>query len=76
MSEDKKDKPTYQAPKVMPLGELVKGEGQNCRDGGSAGLCRAGGTAAMLCRAGSTASGVCRPGTTARGTCWSGTIVV
>lgn len=65
MSNDNKDKPTYQAPKVMPLGELAKGEGPACRSGGSASVCRQGGNASNLCRPGSTASGMCRRGTTA-----------
>lgn len=67
MSEEKKEKPTYEAPKVMPLGELAKGDGQlSCHTGGSASNCSTGGTASNNCNRGSTAGGRCGLGETAR----------
>ena len=67
MSDDKKGKPTYQTPVVMPLGELAKGEGATCQTGGSASnRCRSGGTASQRCMIGSVASGWCGSGTTPR----------
>lgn len=66
MSDEKKKKPTYEAPKVMPLGELAKGEGQSCHSGGSASNCSTGGTASNLCNRGSTAGNRCGLGETAR----------
>lgn len=66
MSKEGKDKPTYEAPKVMLLGELAKGEGQSCHDGGSASNCQVGGNASNNCNRGSTAGNRCgignRPG--------------
>jgi hypothetical protein len=66
MSDDKKGKAAYQAPVVMPLGELAKGEGQSCHDGGSASNCNVGGNASNNCNRGSTAGNRCglgnRPG--------------
>ena len=65
MSKDSKGKPTYQAPVVMPLGELAKGEGATCQTGGSASnRCRPGGTARLSCANGSVAAGGCGSGTT------------
>lgn len=72
MSRDTKDKPTYQAPVVMPLGELATGEGQPCRNGGSAVMCNKGSTATNNCRTGSNAVQSCRTGTTAGQTCNTG----
>ncbi len=69
MSEDKKNKPTYQAPKVMPLGELAKGEGQSCRTGGTASDCATGSHASNNCNPGTTAAARCGPGTTAQSRC-------
>ncbi len=66
MSDDKKSKPTYQAPVVMPLGELAKGEGQTCRTGSTASSCNNGGHAANNCTSGSTAVRRCGTGTAAR----------
>jgi len=74
MSKDKKDKPTYQAPKVMPLGELAKGEGASCGNGGSASDCSLGSVASNNCNIGTTANQGCRPlGTTAGQFCRVGT---
>jgi len=64
MTENKRKKPTYDAPKVMPLGELAKGEGQSCWSGGSASLCRTGSTASNNCRRGIIAQAGCRRGDT------------
>jgi hypothetical protein len=64
MSENKKDKPTYQAPKVMPLGELAKGEGQSCRSGGTASDCSTGSNATNNCNTGSRAASRCQWGNT------------
>ena len=66
MSEEKKGKPTYEAPKVMPLGELAKGEGPSCHNGGSASDCSVGGTASNNCNVGRTAGNRCGLGETAR----------
>jgi hypothetical protein len=59
MSETKKDKPTYQAPKVMPLGELAKGEGQSCHNGGTASNCSTGARASNNCNTGNYAGNRC-----------------
>lgn len=72
MSDEEKDKPTYEAPKVMPLGELAKGEGPSCQSGGSASACSTGGTASNNCKLGSTAGNPCNLGTTAGGKCGLG----
>jgi len=66
MSEDKKDKPTYQAPKVMPLGELAKGEGQSCRSGGTASGCNRGSHASNNCNMGTVAAARCGGGSSGR----------
>ena len=66
MPEEKKGKPTYEAPKVMPLGELAKGEGPACHSGGSASNCDTGGTASNLCNRGQRAGNRCGLGETAR----------
>lgn len=66
MTEDKKSKPTYQAPVVMPLGELAKGEGQTCQVGSTASSCRLGGYASNNCSNGGTAQQRCGTGTAAR----------
>ena len=63
MSDDKKSKPTYQAPVVMPLGELAAGEGQTCQSGGTASSCRIGGHAANNCANGTSAGNRCGFGT-------------
>jgi hypothetical protein len=74
MSEDKKGKPTYQTPKVMPLGELAKGEGQACHNGGSASDCSYGTRASNNCNMGGTAGQQCNPfGSTAGQRCRFGT---
>jgi hypothetical protein len=65
MSEEQKGKPTYEAPKVMPLGELAKAEGQSCHSGGSASNCSIGGTASNNCNIGQTAGRRCGTGRTA-----------
>ncbi len=36
MSNDAKEKPIYETPIVMPLGELAKGSGADCFEGNSA----------------------------------------
>jgi hypothetical protein len=72
MSRDKQDKLTYQAPVVMPLGELAKGEGRACKTGGSASVCSIGITAANNCRVGRTAGNRCGPGGTAGTKCFGG----
>jgi hypothetical protein len=64
MSENKKDRPTYQTPKVMPLGELAKGEGQSCHTGGTATDCSTGNRATNNCNYGSRAASRCQVGTT------------
>jgi hypothetical protein len=65
MSRDKKEKPTYQTPVVMPLGELAKGEGASCHSGGSASNCSIGGTASNNCNVGRTAGNRCGTGSRA-----------
>ena len=62
MSDKGKGKPTYEAPKVMPLGELAKGEGPSCHNGGSASNCQMGGKASNNCNIGNTAGNRCGPG--------------
>jgi hypothetical protein len=65
MSENKKEKPTYQAPKVMPLGELAKGEGQaSCHTGGTASNCGIGANASNNCNTGQRAASRCGLGNT------------
>jgi hypothetical protein len=64
MSEDEKGKPIYEAPTVMPLGELAKGEGQSCHSGGSASNCNVGGNASNNCNTGRTAGNRCGFGQT------------
>ncbi len=64
MSKDKKNKPQYQAPKVMPLGELAKGEGQSCHNGGTASDCSTGSGATNNCNTGSRAQSRCLAGST------------
>ena len=62
MSDDMKSKPQYQAPVVMPLGELAKGKGQGwCQRGSSASNCNIGNMASPNCRTGSSAR-----------SCWGG----
>jgi hypothetical protein len=63
MSDDKKSKPTYQAPVVMPLGELAAAEGQTCQSGGTASSCRTGSRASNNCSNGTTAGNRCGMGT-------------
>ncbi len=72
MSGDKKERPTYQAPEVMPLGELAKGEGQACHPGSSASNCQVGNIASNNCNNGSTAGNRCGAGTVP-GRCSRGT---
>ena len=68
MSDDENGKPTYQAPKVIPLGELAKGEGQaSCRDGSIASSCNLGTSAANNCHNGGVPAGSCNSGTLAIG---------
>ena len=44
----------YQAPQVIPLGELARGLGANCREGATAnGNCGVGGAAHATCGGGS-----------------------
>ena len=64
MIEDKKDKPRYQAPTVMPLGELGKGDGlmASCHSGGSASNCSIGSHAANNCNNGIYAGNRCGQG--------------
>jgi SynChlorMet cassette protein ScmA len=64
MTEKAKGKPTYEAPKLIPLGELAKGEGQSCHSGGSASNCSVGGNASNNCNTGSTAGNRCGFGQT------------
>lgn len=66
MSEDKKDKSTYEAPKVMPLGELAKGAGAPCNTGGSASSCSIGSVASNNCNPGTTAAVRCGDGSSPR----------
>ena len=66
MPENKKKKPTYDAPKVMPLGELAKGEGPSCHSGGSASNCSVGGNASNNCNRGVIAGNRCGIGQTGR----------
>jgi hypothetical protein len=72
MSIEKEGKPPYEAPVVMPLGELATGEGQPCTTGGSAVMCNKGSTATNNCRNGSNAVQSCRTGTAAGQTCNTG----
>ena len=71
MSEDKKNKPQYQAPTVMPLGELAKGEGQaSCHAGGTASNCSSGANASNNCNTGQRAASRCQWGNTPGGCQW------
>jgi hypothetical protein len=70
MADEKKSRPAYQAPIVMPLGELAKGEGPSCHNGGSASNCSTGGTASNNCNNGTTAGNRCGSGTAGRQELW------
>ncbi|MHB8837179.1 MAG: hypothetical protein ACYC9Y_15925 [Candidatus Methylomirabilia bacterium] len=62
---EKKAKPEYEAPVIVPLGDLARGTGY-CAPGSSAsdGYCTAGIFAASACTAGGTASAAaCTAGT-------------
>lgn len=72
MSEKRKGKPTYETPKVIPLGELAKAEGQACHSGGSASNCSIGSSASNNCNTGNTAGQRCGSGGTAGQRCQSG----
>jgi hypothetical protein len=50
---DTKPKPKYEAPVVVPLGELALGHGKTCNHGSDA---------AQNCHVGSTAGKACAPG--------------
>ena len=71
MSGNKRNKSQYEAPKVIPLGELAKGEGPSCGNGGTASDCSTGSRAANNCNAGTRAASRCQWGTTP-GRCTAG----
>ena len=64
MAQAKKEKPKYDAPKVMPLDELVQGEGQSCHSGGTASNCSIGSHASNNCNNGLMAGRRCGAGGT------------
>lgn len=69
------EKPPYQAPVVMPLGELARGQGQGCIPGSAPTSCSSGGSnAGPLCSQGSSNSGsTCgQGGGNSGGTCLNG----
>lgn len=62
MSDKEKKKPTYEAPTVIPLGEIAQGIGANCQPGtGAGGGCANGPSAAQNCKEGFGAN-ACAPG--------------
>ena len=72
---NKNDKPIYETPVIIPLGELVRGSGANCGTGSSPGdsKCGAGGIATGgKCQPGSSAGTKCQSGSVASTQCSSG----
>ena len=70
----KKKKSTYQAPILVPLGEMAKGSGV-CAAGSSvipAAVCAAGAADAADCTAGVNALNACSEGTAALAACTAG----
>jgi len=74
MSKNGDDKPKYEAPAVMALGELASAVGQSCTGGTMpGGACNPGGVGDAACVEGSGPKTDCNPGTAAPGTCDTGT---
>ena len=68
MSEDKKGKPKYQKPVVMPLGDIASGGGQKSfHSGGTASNCSIGSIASNNCNNGVSAGNRCVYGQIGRG---------
>jgi hypothetical protein len=62
MTKNVKDNKKYEAPVIVPLGELAIGEGE-CSNGSAAmALCGPGGVATAACKAGGRAQAVCDTG--------------
>ncbi len=72
MPKQEKSKPKYEAPVVLPLGDLAKGIGATCKHGGSASSCSDGAYAANNCKPGAAALSRCANGGAASGKCRSG----
>ena len=64
MAVNRKKKPKYEAPAVIPLGKLAAGLGQSCTSGSIAqGACNVGGAAGpQHCSSGNNAGLSCTPG--------------
>jgi hypothetical protein len=69
MPKQEKSKPKYEAPVVLPLGDLAKGIGATCKPGGSANSCSRGAYAANNCKTGDAALSRCANGGAASGNC-------
>lgn len=67
-------KPPYQAPVVMPLGGVFRGQGQGCAPGSAAGGggCATGNNARGGCRNGNSATSPCGGGGSAGSSCGTG----
>lgn len=74
MSKGAKVKPTYEAPLVMPLGELARALGQSCHPGTEAlGGCSVGTSAlSPACNLGTIAGGACSGGNMPKTSCNAG----
>ena len=59
---EKKTKPKYEAPTVVPLGDLAKGAGACTAGSGDSSTCSAGGSAVTACTAGTAAISACTAG--------------
>lgn len=60
--KDERTKPKYEAPILVPLGEMAKGSGACSAGSGDTGSCTAGGAALIACTAGGAAA-TCTAGT-------------
>jgi hypothetical protein len=60
--KDEKTKPKYEAPIVVPLGEMAKGSGACSAGSGDTDTCTAGYLAATACTAGPVAHAGCTAG--------------
>jgi len=57
------EKPKYEPPIVVPLGEIARGSGACTTGSGDTDTCTAGGLALTACTAGTAALGACTGGT-------------
>jgi hypothetical protein len=70
VDKEKKTKPKYEAPIVVPLGEMARGAGDCSPGSGDTGTCTSvGGAATGTCTHGVSASATCTNGVSAITTC-------